>query len=49
MKYERIKAQYSEKGAYNPNSACKFGEEGTLEFSLKALDNQEFEMPMVCH
>jgi len=45
MEYEEIKV-YDGKNKGQEKKASKLGK---LEFSLKAIDSQKFEMPMVCH
>lgn len=44
MEYEKIKYYEKKEDIESKNPKQK-----NLDFFLKALDNQEFEMPAVCH
>ena len=44
MEYEKI-GRYEEKKGKDKKSLI----DGKLEFAIKAIDTQEFEMPRVCH
>ena len=46
MEYEKVRIYEKSKLGKEKNLSKK---EGLLEFALKAIDNQVFEMPMVCH